>query len=116
MDVSGLNNNLVQYYNSMTKNTEKTNEFQKLLDDIVREKDDQELKKACEEFESYYLQELYGEMRKTIPENTLLDKSEGRDIYEDMLYEEYAKLSSKGSGAGLAQMLYKQLSKDTQNS
>ncbi|PKM52734.1 MAG: hypothetical protein CVV02_00690 [Firmicutes bacterium HGW-Firmicutes-7] len=51
-------------------------------------------------------------MRKTVPESGLLEKSEGRDIFEDMLYEEYAKDMSKGKGTGLSEMLYRQLSKN----
>ena len=115
MDITGLNNGMLQYYQELTKNTEGSAEFNKLLEDIKKEQDDARLKEACEAFESYFLKQLYTDMRKTIPENEMLTKSPGREMYEDMLYDEYARLSASGSGAGLARMLYKQLSKEYGN-
>lgn len=112
IDVSGINNQLSQFINSSAKETAETNAFEQMLNNAVEKKNDEDLKKACKEFEGYYLQQMLSEMRKTVPESGLLEKSEGRTIYEDMLYEEYAKNISKGKGLGVSDMLYKQLSKN----
>ena len=92
------------------KNSE--NDFEKILDSAMKEKDDKKLKEACKQFEAYFIKQMFKEMRKTIPENDFLEKSHGRNIFEDMLDEEYANEASEGRGIGLSQALYKQLSKD----
>ncbi|PKM94905.1 MAG: flagellar biosynthesis protein FlgJ [Firmicutes bacterium HGW-Firmicutes-1] len=112
IDVSNINNPLSQYITSSTKETADQNAFEAILNEAVEKKDSVKLKKACQEFEGYYLQQLFKEMRKTIPDSGLLEKSQGRDIFEDMLYEEYSKNMSKGKGMGLSEMLYRQLSKN----
>lgn len=73
--------------------------------------DDEQLLNACEEFESYYLNKVFDEMRSTIPESNLVEKSQGNEIYEDMLYGAYTKEMAKGMGTGIKEMLYKQLKK-----
>jgi len=112
MDISGINNQLIQNMNSTIKETQDQNAFEAILNEAIEKKDSEKLKKACQEFEGYFLQQVFKEMRKTIPENNLLEKSQGREIFEDMLYEEYSKNISKGKGIGLSDMLYKQLSKN----
>ena len=111
IDVSTINNQMSQFLSSSSKSTANQNAFEVLLDEAIDKKDDTKLKKACQDFEGYYLQQLFTEMRKTVHDSGLMEKSQGRDIYEDMLYEEYAKNISKGQGLGISDMLYKQLSK-----
>lgn len=111
MDISGINNQLSQFITNSTKENIKQKNFETVINEAIKEEDKEKLKNACQEFEGYFLQQLFKEMRKTIPDSGLLEKSTGRDIYEDWLYEEYAKNISKGRGFGLAEMLYKQLSK-----
>lgn len=72
---------------------------------------DEELQEACKAFESYFIEQMFKEMRETLPESELIEKSQGEEIFEDMLYQEYANVASEGEGIGLAQMLYQQLSK-----
>mgnify|MGYP001827799507 CR=1 FL=1 len=73
--------------------------------------DDEQLLEACEEFESYYLNKVFDEMRSSIPKSSLVEKSQGNEIYEDMLYDAYTKEMAKGSGTGIKEMLYRQLKK-----
>lgn len=113
MDISSINANLGNYINTVAKDKVDEKEFETLLKEATAKQDDEVLKEACQEFEAYYLQQVFKEMRKTVPESGLFEKSAGREIYEDMLYEEYAKEMSKGTAIGLADMLYKQLSKDS---
>ena len=115
MKVTNWNQDLTKYINQSMKETTEQNEFQSLLEEATKKQDEKELKDACKQFEAYFLQQMFNEMKKTVPENTLVDKSPGREVYEDMLNQEYAKEASKGSGVGIAQMLYEQLSKDFTN-
>lgn len=112
MDIGSINNQLSSYLTSSAEEKLKDDTFKTTLENASKAQDMQGLKEACREFESYFLKQTFDQMRKTVPESGLLEASAGREIYEDMLYEEYAKNISSGSGIGIAQMLYKQLSKD----
>lgn len=111
IDISGINNQLSQFITSSTKGNIEQETFEAAIKEAMEKKDEEKLKKACQEFEGYFLQQLFKEMRKTIPESNLFEKSAGREIYEDVLYEEYSKNISRGSGMGIADMLYKQLNR-----
>ncbi len=70
------------------------------------------LKKACADFESVFLYTLFKTMRQTIPESGLLGKSSGRDKYEMWFDTKVAEnISEKKGGAGLQDVLFKQLSR-----
>jgi flagellar protein FlgJ len=47
-------------------------------------------------------------MRKTVPRDGLLDGGMGRDIFEDMLYDEYSKKMAETAQFGLADTIYLQ--------
>ncbi|HOA80802.1 MAG TPA: rod-binding protein [Defluviitaleaceae bacterium] len=94
------------------KQNQKAENFEEVLKKASEKKDDGELRKACKEFEAYFINQLFKEMRRTIQPGGLIEKSRGEEIFEEMLDEEYSKLASNGNGIGLADMLYKQLSKD----
>jgi flagellar protein FlgJ len=50
-------------------------------------------------------------MRRTVhKEDDLLGGGLGQDVYEDMLYDEYAKKMAATAQFGLADMIYTQLS------
>lgn len=95
------------------KQSQKTQSFEAALKKASEEKDNKALKEVCQEFEAYFIQQLFKEMRSTIQPGGLIEKSQGEEIFQDMLDEEYSKNASKGNGIGLANMLYKQLSKTT---
>lgn len=72
------------------------------------EKEDLALMKACKEFESIFLGIMYKEMKKTVGDGGLVEKSSGTRIFEDMYMEELSKLNAEQSGLGVAKMLYDQ--------
>ncbi len=76
-----------------------------------KSQDPEELMEACRDFEAIFLNILIKQMRRTVPEGGLVEKSFARDIYESMQDEEIAKEISKGQGVGIAQEIYKQLSR-----
>lgn len=69
------------------------------------------LMEVCKEFESIFLNMMMKQMRKTVADGGLIEKSFARDMYESMQDEEVSKEMAKGRGIGLAQELYKQLSR-----
>jgi flagellar protein FlgJ len=70
-----------------------------------------ELYKASQDFEALFIKQMLDVMRKTIhKEDDLLNGGIGQDVYEDMLYGEYAKKMAETAQFGLADMIYRQLS------
>lgn len=60
------------------------------------------------EMESYIVKMMLSSMRKTVM-NTEGQGSCAKNMYEDMLYDEYATLMTKNAGFGLADQMYLQL-------
>lgn len=87
--------------------------FGKILDKAQLDQDDEKLKEACREMEAYFIQHLYKVMRdSTKMGEGIIQKGQHEEIFEDMLIEEQSKEATKAGGIGLADMLYKQLSRE----
>lgn len=80
------------------------------MKNIHTNKEPEKLMEACRQFESIFINLMLKEMRKSIPDGGLTEKSYAREIYESMQDEKISVEMSKGQGIGLAQQLYKQLS------
>ena len=63
------------------------------------------------ELESYFVKIMLGSMRNTVSKTNLFGEknSYAQDMYEDMLYDEYASAMTKAAGFGLADQVYLQL-------
>lgn len=69
----------------------------------------EELREACEGFETIFVKMMLDSMRKTLTDDTLIPKNAGEKLFEDQLYDEYAEKISKTAGLGIADMMYQQL-------
>ncbi len=74
------------------------------------EKQDAKLKAACVEMEALFLNMLLTEMRKTVPKGGLTGGGSQEEIVRSLLDSEMTKNMAQAGGAGLADMLYRQLS------
>ena len=110
MDIKGIGNEITNAYTSVSNSEQNETKFQEIFDKAIKDKDDKELKEACESFEADFVQRLFTEMRKTIPKGGLFEGSNEEKIYQDMMDEKYSETISKNRGAGIADALYKQLS------
>ena len=72
--------------------------------------DNKKMKQACSDFESILIKQMLDSMRKTVQKTSLLGGGMAEDIFEDMIYDEYAKKMSKTGDFGIKDILYKQLS------
>ena len=72
--------------------------------------DDKRLRDSCVEMESIFVGKMLKEMRKTVHKSDWLHGGYAEEIFEDMLYDEYALNISRNSKLGLADMLYKEMS------
>ena len=91
---------------SQEKEVNETNAFKETLEKAAGNKDLEKLKEASQEFEAYFLNTLFKEMRKTVQEGGLTEKSQARTTFEEMLDEEMSKTISQKGGIGLSDMIY----------
>lgn len=64
---------------------------------------------ACVEMESLFVAKMLKEMRKTVHKGEMLHGGFAEEIFEDMLYDEYAKKMAESANFGLAAMIYRQV-------
>jgi len=67
------------------------------------------LYQLCLELETFLVKNLLTSMRNTVQKSGLIDQGFAGKMYEDMLYDEYAKDLTKNAGFGLAEQAYRQL-------
>ena len=70
--------------------------------------EDAKLREAANEFEVLLVQQMMKSMRSTSFESGLVNKSEGEKVFQSMLDEQYARLSTQSSGMGLGEMIYQE--------
>lgn len=95
--------------NSSAFRIPKDSEITEDINSTKREKELARLKSVCKDFEALMLNEMFKSMRNTVNKTKLVDGGMAEDIFEDMLYDEYAKEFSKSETIGLSQMLYKHM-------
>jgi flagellar protein FlgJ len=71
---------------------------------------DKKLMDVCYDMEAMFVGNMLKAMRKTVMENDFFGKSLAKDIFQDMLYDEYAQLMARTNEFGLAHQIYNQLS------
>ncbi|MDR2434086.1 MAG: rod-binding protein [Treponema sp.] len=67
------------------------------------------LYEQCLELETFLVKNLISSMRGTIQKSGLIDEGFAGKMYEDMLYDEYAKDFTRNAGFGLAEQAYLEL-------
>jgi flagellar protein FlgJ len=68
-----------------------------------------QLYEQCEALETFLVKILLNGMRNTVQKSGLIDEGFAGKMYEDMLYDEYAKDFTKNAGFGLAELAYLEL-------
>jgi len=76
--------------------------------DVIVDKTDK-LYEQCEALETFLVKNILSGMRKNVMKSDLLETGMAGEIYEDMLWDEYAKAYTKGSSFGLAELAYLEL-------
>lgn len=100
----------------LSSKTSKTKDLDKLKDKAKNMTEDKQALEAFKAFEGEFLKIMFKNMQSTLDDsNSIAPKSSGTKMMEDMYYETLAEESSKGSGIGLAKMLYAQYEKEKAN-
>ena len=110
--VTGISPQNLATINETKKSNVETENFKQILDNAMQNGDDKELKEACVEFESYFLNMMFKSMKKTVVSSgCIFEKSNAQKMFEEMLDEELTKKMANTGGIGLADMMYKQMSR-----
>ncbi|MDR2792991.1 MAG: rod-binding protein [Treponema sp.] len=67
------------------------------------------LYEQCEALEAFLIKNLLNSMRNTIQKSGFIDQGFAGDMYEDMLYDEYATEFTKNTHFGFAEIAYLEL-------
>lgn len=69
------------------------------------------LKDACRDFEAILVNQMLSSMRKTVVKTDLFGSEQEEEYFREMMDFEVSKSISRTGSLGVAEMLYKQLSK-----
>ena len=69
---------------------------------------DAKLLEAANEFEVLLVQQMMKSMRSAGFESRLVNKSEGEKVFQSMLDEQYARISTQSNGMGMGEMIYQE--------
>lgn len=72
-------------------------------------KESKKLREACEGFEAIFLDMVFQEMRKTVPDDPLIGTSNAEKTWRAMLDTQLMKDIASSGGVGIADMMYDQL-------
>lgn len=81
------------------------------LHDAHKKKQEAKLWDACIQAESIFVGQMLKQMRNTVEKGGLINGGQTEEIFQDMLYDEYATSMSKTANFGIAKSMYDQMSK-----
>ena len=113
MDISGLSNIYTDYMNQQADNVS-SKKMQDTVSKDYSKATDEELLDVCKQFESYFMEQVFKQMEKTIIKD---ESSSGQttalvDYFKDSALQELTKTSTETQGLGIAQMLYEQMKRN----
>lgn len=81
-----------------------------IKDEVAQDPYRKKLYDASVEFESIFVKMMLKEMKTSIHKSNLINGGHAEEIFEDMLYDEYAKNISQNDSIGIAEQVYSSLS------
>lgn len=109
------------YYSDYYSNVSNVSKdaLEKTLGNVNDKTSEEELMKACKEFEAYFVEQIFKGMEKTVMKAEDEDSSASmyQEYFGDMQVQEYAKAATEqtngnGTGIGLANQLYEQMKRN----
>ena len=70
---------------------------------------DAKLRRAAQELEGVFVQELFKAMRETVPEGGIVDGGPGEDMFSSMMDQTISSEAASGWERGVGAALYRQL-------
>lgn len=110
LSVDGLSSYYLQNMSSVA-NSDKTQKLEQTLSHTdIANAEDAELLEACKSFETYFVEQVFKEMKKTVHSSD--DDGEYMKYFGDMLTEQYAQAVTDSSQLGLAQTMYESMKRN----
>ena len=110
-NLTKLENAKKQYGNAKFSIDDVSSENNNVISKYDKDSEKKRLRQVSEDFEALMINQMLKEMRKTVDKSGLIDGGMAEQIFEDMLYDEYAKEFSKTKTFGLADIIYHQMEK-----
>ena len=114
MDIGGLSSAYTDFIQG--QNTAETKLNEKINSTDYTKASEDELLSACKQFESYFLEQIFKEMQKTVDCLKSDDESSSTsglvDYFKDTAIQDLAETSTDIQGLGLAQTLYEQMKRN----
>lgn len=112
MDISSISSLYGDVYAAASGQT--AGKLESQLETDYSQASDEELMGVCKQFEAYFLEQMFKEMMKTIPESEESSSSTSTmlDYYKDQMIQEIAADSTEQNSLGLAQTLYEQMKRN----
>lgn len=101
-------------YNSTltSQPSKKTEELESSLGSIdVETAADEELLEACKDFETYFVEQVFKEMQKTVHSSD--EDNEYISYFGDMLTQQFSENVSESGSLGIAQLLYESMKRNS---
>jgi Rod binding domain-containing protein len=116
MDLGGISSVYSNYLTSQASDN-KASTLQSKLESSATSDDDEELKSACREFESYFVEQVFDAMLETTKLFSDDDDEDGYsskmvDYFKDFAVQELCDEVTEGDGIGLANTLYEQMKRN----
>lgn len=116
MDMSSINamNGMYNDYIANTAESKKTERMAQIAGKGYADASDAELMEVCKEFEAYFVEQVFKQMQKTVPESEYSSSSTSSlvDYFKGATIQELAKQSTEQNSLGLAQMMYEQMKRN----
>lgn len=93
---------------STVQNNNSSSKLEEVLSSDLDNSSDEELLEVCKSFETYFVEQVFKEMKKTVPDSDS-ENNEYLSYFGDMLNQKYAENVTEGQGLGIAQMLYESM-------
>lgn len=100
-----IGNTAMANYQNYAKDTANIENKAGRLDQVK----DEELMKACKDFEALFVKQMLDTMKKTVNKSGLLEGGQSEKIFEDMLYQKYAEKMTETADFGIADTMYRQM-------
>ncbi|MCX7631714.1 MAG: rod-binding protein [Turneriella sp.] len=82
---------------------------EKILAHAAASEERRKLYEAARQFENFFLERMFREMRKNLGKNDILHGGPAEDIFQDMLLTERVNLLTQKATLGLAEQIYTQM-------
>lgn len=67
------------------------------------------VRKVAQQFESIFINQMVGAMRKTVSKDSFVPESHAEKVYQGMLDSEYSQRMAESGQFGLSQLIYEHL-------